>query len=225
MSSWVYCPCGKHLHTNLGAGAKVSLVVLDEVFDRLEEPSSTADWYSQILRASDTLVRCPVCGRIGIKDRSSHVFTFYEMRASPSLGEASESPPEKSEAGLKPNELRCPMCKTIVPAEANFCPRCGWTWIDEESDLRCSQAEALGRITAKGVVKTWGFGEYPLPVQIDYGFTGPGGETVVGSHVGPEISFHSVEVGDRILIRYLASRPIVNAPRDALGLITRAPGG
>jgi hypothetical protein len=89
--------------------------------------------------------------------------------------------------------------------------------IDYSSALRCSGAEAVGRVTAKAFVKDAGFGDCPM--QITYEFTDARGQIVTGKHVGTESSYHTVKAGDQILIRYLKSDSRTNAPRDALGII------
>jgi hypothetical protein len=90
-------------------------------------------------------------------------------------------------------------------------------FIDYSPGLRCSRAEAVGRITAKSFVTDAGFGDCPM--QIIYEFTDASGRSVTGKHVGTESSYYRVQSGDQILIRYLESKPEINAPRDALGII------
>jgi hypothetical protein len=100
-----------------------------------------------------------------------------------------------------------------------FLVRC--RFIDHSPALRCSRAEAVGRITAKAFV--WGIGFGNFPMQIAYEFTDANGRTVTGRHVGTESSFFGIAVGDEILIRYLESDSTRNAPRDALGIICAKP--
>ena len=90
-------------------------------------------------------------------------------------------------------------------------------FIDHSPALRCSKAEAIGRVTAKAFVKDSGFGDCPM--QISYEFPDSSGRTVVGKHVGTESSFFGLKSGDRVLIRFLESNSKINAPRDALGII------
>jgi hypothetical protein len=90
-------------------------------------------------------------------------------------------------------------------------------FIDHSPALRCSRAEVVGRITAKAFVKDAGFGDCPM--QITYEFSDASGRLVPGKHIGTESSYHDVQIGDRILVRYLESDPKTNAPKDALGII------
>lgn len=89
---------------------------------------------------------------------------------------------------------------------------------DHSPSLRCSNHEAVGQIVAKGFVKDVGFGD--CPQYIEYEFTDATGSVITGKHVGTESSYFSVNVGDRIWIRYLKLDSSVNAPKDALAIIT-----
>lgn len=91
-------------------------------------------------------------------------------------------------------------------------------FIDHSPALRCSRAEAVGRITAKAFVKDSGFGDCPM--QITYEFSDGSGRLVVGKHVGTESSYFGLRTGDRIMVRYLESDSKTNSPRDALGIIS-----
>jgi hypothetical protein len=66
-------------------------------------------------------------------------------------------------------------------------------------------------------VKDGGLGDCPM--QITYEFLDASGRTVTGKHVGTESSYHGVQAGDRMLIRYLESDSKTNAPIDALGIV------
>ena len=90
-------------------------------------------------------------------------------------------------------------------------------FIDHSPALRCSKAEVVGRITAKAFVKDAGFGDCPM--HITYEFQDASGQVITGRHVGTESSFHDVQIGDQIRIRYLESDSRKNAPTDALGII------
>ncbi len=90
-------------------------------------------------------------------------------------------------------------------------------FVDNSPALRCSKAEAVGRITAKAFVKDAGFGDCPM--HITYEFQDASGQAVTGRHVGTESSFYDVQIGDRIRIRYLETDSEKNAPTDALGII------
>jgi hypothetical protein len=95
-------------------------------------------------------------------------------------------------------------------------------FIDHSPALRLSRAESIGRIIAKRFIKDAGFGD--CPQVIDFEFPDPTGVMVKGSYTGTESSFHGVAAGDPIVIRYLESEPSTCAPRDSLGIITRADG-
>lgn len=90
--------------------------------------------------------------------------------------------------------------------------------IDKTPVLRCSTSEVCGRITRLAFVKDAGFGD--SPVEIDYEFPDSTGRVIKGNYVGTESSFHAVKVGDEILVRYDQHDPKLNAPRDAIGIIT-----
>lgn len=90
-------------------------------------------------------------------------------------------------------------------------------FIDHSPALRCSRAEAIGRITAKSLVKDAGFGDCPM--QIAYEFSDASGQLIAGKHVGTESSYYGLKTGDQISIRYLESDSKTNSPKDALGII------
>ena len=77
MSSWVTCTCGKQIHKNLFTGAKVCLVVLDDVLDNIDTHKSADDAVTTIIGNGDILVRCTGCGRIAIEDRKSGEINMY----------------------------------------------------------------------------------------------------------------------------------------------------
>ena len=69
----------------------------------------------------------------------------------------------------------------------------------------------------KAFIKDAGFGDCPM--EILYEFQDDSGEILSGKYTATESSFYNVEVGSRILIRYLKSDPKKNAPRDSLSII------
>jgi len=91
--------------------------------------------------------------------------------------------------------------------------------VDYSPSLRSSKAEAVARITAKSFVKNAGFGDCPM--EITYEFSDSNGQTIIGKHIGTESNYFGVNVGDEILIRYLESNSVTNAPKDTLGIISR----
>jgi hypothetical protein len=91
-------------------------------------------------------------------------------------------------------------------------------FIDHLPALRCSRAEAIGRITGKTFIKDSGFGDCPM--QITYEFCDASGKIIAGKHAGTESSYFGVQIGDQILIRYLESASKTSAPKDALGIIS-----
>lgn len=86
MASWIRCLCGALVHMNLGAGANVSLVLSEEMLERLEfEPELVSSKpIREIFVKSDYLVRCQKSGRFAIEERESGNLTFLvvEQRSS-----------------------------------------------------------------------------------------------------------------------------------------------
>jgi hypothetical protein len=77
MSSWIKCTCGKLLHKNLFASAKVCVVVQDDVLDHIDGKRSASEAVSEIIANGDILVRCPACGRVAIEHRSTGQIIVY----------------------------------------------------------------------------------------------------------------------------------------------------
>ena len=83
MSSWIACPCGNRLHKNLFAGAKVCVVVEDELLDAIDDRATAAEAVQKIILGGDILVRCNRCGRIAIEDRNSGEINFFTKEVPP----------------------------------------------------------------------------------------------------------------------------------------------
>jgi len=94
--------------------------------------------------------------------------------------------------------------------------------VDWTSALRCAKHEAEGVILKKQFVKDAGFGDCPM--KIEYEFETANGRQS-GSHRGTESSYFGLQIGDSILVRYLANKPHINAPRDSLGIISQVEAG
>jgi hypothetical protein len=77
MSSWILCPCGNQIHKNLFAGANVSVVVVDDVLDSIEDHASARDAINKIVLSGDILVRCKKCGRVAIEETKTGAITIY----------------------------------------------------------------------------------------------------------------------------------------------------
>lgn len=78
MASWIRCPCGGLIHTNLCCGANVRLVISDTELDDMPEQADERGVAWQVMSRSGRLYTCRHCRRIAIEDRDLNI-TFYSQ--------------------------------------------------------------------------------------------------------------------------------------------------
>jgi hypothetical protein len=91
MGSWITCPCGAHIHTNLFAGTGVSRLIKDSDYDAIDDPVDRAKLEDLFFRSGIPVYRCGKCGRLAVEwDQASGV-AFYSP-AEPAQGPSCTSP-------------------------------------------------------------------------------------------------------------------------------------
>ena len=90
-------------------------------------------------------------------------------------------------------------------------------FLDHSPALRCSRSESVGTVVAKRFTGDAGFGD--CQQEIAFEFVDANDLVVAGRFIGTESSFHRIQVGDEIAVRYLAENSSVCAPTDSLGII------
>lgn len=83
----------------------------------------------------------------------------------------------------------------------------------------CPRAESQDRPsdTLKQFCGDRGFGDCPM--HIKYVFRTADERSVLGKFAATESSFHGIDAGDQIAIRYIAKHPYISAPEDSLSIV------
>ena len=92
----------------------------------------------------------------------------------------------------------------------------GLVIIDYRSALRCGE-RAIASVTLIQFHGDRGFGDCPMFIRYD--FQTKSGQKISGEFLATESSFHAIDTGDQIVVRYVAKNPLINAPEDALCII------
>ncbi len=92
----------------------------------------------------------------------------------------------------------------------------GLITVDHRPALRCGE-RAIASVTLKQFVGDRGFGDCPMFIK--YMFRTVDERSVLGEFVSTESSFHNVDVGDTIAVRYIPARPHISAPEGSLCIV------
>jgi len=86
MGSWITCPCGASIHTNLFAGTTVYRLISDSDYDALEGPVDRGKLEALFFDHGIPAYRCKSCGRLAVQWDKEQAPVFYapEGREEPS---------------------------------------------------------------------------------------------------------------------------------------------
>ena len=94
----------------------------------------------------------------------------------------------------------------------------GLITIDHRVALRCGE-RAIASVTLKQFVGDRGFGDCPMLIK--YMFRTADERSILGEFVATQSAFFNVDTGDEIAVRYIAKRPHISEPEDALSIVRR----
>jgi hypothetical protein len=69
MSSWLKCTCGKTLHTNLFAGAPLSILVPEAALNRDLGVATATALVAELVLAHPHVIECKACRRLHVRDQ------------------------------------------------------------------------------------------------------------------------------------------------------------
>ena len=92
----------------------------------------------------------------------------------------------------------------------------GFVSTDHRPALRCG-GRAIATVTLKQFSGDRGFGDCPM--HIKYMYRTADERSVLGQFTATESSFHDIDVGDEIAVRYIEKQPHISAPEDALSIL------
>ena len=87
---------------------------------------------------------------------------------------------------------------------------------DHRPALRCGK-RAIASVTVKQFSGDRGFGDCAM--HIKYMFRTDDERSVLGQFTATESSFHGIDAGDEIAVRYIAEQPHISAPEDTLSIV------
>ncbi len=81
MSSWIKCPCGSPIHTNLFAGTDVYQLIKDADYDAIEDPVDRGKLEKLFFDSGIPAYHCKNCGRLAVQWTPQGEPVFYVPEA------------------------------------------------------------------------------------------------------------------------------------------------